>query len=83
MGRAACRLHEYQGVLASDPNRFNALLSVGRAAENLSERDVGANFYRTLLANCSGADGTALEELRHVRAEWKNRQFPSSLPDCA
>ena len=66
-GQSAEALHEYQGLLMSDPNRFNALLSAGRAAENLSERDVAANYYRTLLANCAGADGNALDALRHAR----------------
>jgi len=65
--RFAEALHEYQGVLASDPNRFNALLGAAQAAEALSERDVAANYYRTLLANCSGANGKGLEALRHAR----------------
>jgi tetratricopeptide (TPR) repeat protein len=60
-------LHEYQGVLASDPNRFNALLGAGRASEELGQRDVAANYYRTLLANCIAADGNALAALRHPR----------------
>jgi tetratricopeptide (TPR) repeat protein len=60
-------LHEYQGVLASDPNRFNALRGAGQAVEGLGERDVAANYYRTLLANCSGANGKAFEALRHPR----------------
>ena len=66
-GQFAQALHEYQGVLASDPNRFNALLAAGRAAEELGERDVAANYYRTLLANCSGANGRALQALRHAQ----------------
>jgi tetratricopeptide (TPR) repeat protein len=66
-GQFAEALHEYQGVLASDPNRFNALLAAGRAAEELGERDVAANYYRTLLANCSGANGSAVLALRHPR----------------
>jgi tetratricopeptide (TPR) repeat protein len=66
-GQFAEALHQYQGVLASDPNRFNALLGAGRAAEGLGERDVAANYYRTLLANCSSANGKALEALRHPR----------------
>jgi tetratricopeptide (TPR) repeat protein len=66
-GQFADALQQYQGVLASDPNRFNALLGAGRAAEALSERDVAANYYRTLLANCSGANGKALEALSHPR----------------
>jgi tetratricopeptide (TPR) repeat protein len=67
-GQFAEALHEYQGVLSSDPNRFNALLSAGHAAEKLGERDVAVNYYRTLLLNCAGADGKALEKLRHPRA---------------
>jgi hypothetical protein len=66
-GQFAEALHQYQGVLASDPNRFNSLLGAGRAAESLSERDVAANYYRTLLENCAGADGSALVALRHPR----------------
>jgi tetratricopeptide (TPR) repeat protein len=66
-GQFAEALHEYQGVLESDPNRFNALLSAGRAAEKLGQRDVAANYYRTLLENCAGAEGNALETLRHAR----------------
>jgi tetratricopeptide (TPR) repeat protein len=67
-GQFAGALSEYQGVLASDPNRFNALLAAGRAAEALGERDVAAKYYRTLLANCTSANGKALEALRHARA---------------
>jgi tetratricopeptide (TPR) repeat protein len=66
-GQFAEALHEYQGVLASDPNRFNALLAAGRAAEELDERDVAANYYRTLLENCARADGSALLALRRAQ----------------
>jgi hypothetical protein len=64
-GHAPEALKEYQASLASDPNRFNGLLGAGRAAEALSERDVAANYYRTLLANCTGANGNALVALHH------------------
>lgn len=67
-GQFANALHEYQGVLASDPNRFNALRGAGQAAEELGERDVAANYYRTLLGNCGGADGSALVALGHPRS---------------
>jgi hypothetical protein len=88
-GRFAESLHEYQGVLASDPNRFNALLGAGRAAESLSERDVAANYYRTLLANSAGADGSALVALRHAQmvvdeiasAPW-NASCSGTAPSC-
>jgi hypothetical protein len=66
-GKSDEALKEYQASLTSDPNRFNGLLGAGRAAERLSKRDVAAGYYRTLLANCSGANGNALIVLRHPR----------------
>jgi tetratricopeptide (TPR) repeat protein len=66
-GKADKALKEYRASLASDPNRFNGLLGAGRAAERLGERDVAAGYYRTLLANCASADGSALVALRHPR----------------
>jgi hypothetical protein len=71
-GKDGEALKEYQASLASDPNRFNGLLGAGRAAEGLGQRDLAANYYRTLLANCSRADGKALEALRHARAVTLN-----------
>jgi hypothetical protein len=64
-GNAKEALKEYQASLVSDPNRFNGLLGAGRAAEGLGERDVAADYYRRLLANCTGASGSALMALRH------------------
>jgi hypothetical protein len=66
-GNAGESLREYQASLKSDPNRFNGLLGAGQAAEALSERDVAANYYRILLANCRGANGGAMVALRHAR----------------
>jgi tetratricopeptide (TPR) repeat protein len=66
-GEFAEALHDYQASLASDPNRFNALLAAGQAAERLGERNVAAGYYRTLLANCTSANGNALVALRHPR----------------
>ncbi len=66
-GKADEALKEYQASLASDPNRFNGLLGAGRAAEELGKRDLAAKYYRTLLAICAGADGSALAALRHPR----------------
>ena len=66
-GNAGEALKEYQASLASDPNRFNGLLGAGRAAEALSKRELAANYYRALLANCSGANGKALVALRHAQ----------------
>jgi tetratricopeptide (TPR) repeat protein len=66
-GKAGEALKEYKASLASDPNRLNGLVGAGRAAERVGQRDAAANFYRTLLANCAGANGKALDALRHAR----------------
>jgi hypothetical protein len=67
-GKKSEALHEYQASLLSDPNRFNALLGAAHAAERLGQRQLAAGYYRTLLANCAGANGNALAELRHAQA---------------
>ena len=61
-------LHEYQLSLVSDPNRFNALLGAGRAAEQTGRRSLAIRFYRTLLSNCASANGSALTALSHARS---------------
>jgi hypothetical protein len=66
-GKAVEALKEYRASLISDPNRFNSLLGAGRALERLGDREAASGYYRTLLANCSGADGSALVALRHAR----------------
>jgi tetratricopeptide (TPR) repeat protein len=71
-------LKEYQASLTSDPNRFNGLLGAGRAAERLGESNVAANYYRTLLANCVGANGNALMVLRHPQIVVNEVARPAS-----
>jgi hypothetical protein len=66
-GKAVEALKEYRASLIRDPNRFNSLLGAGRAAERLGDREAASGYYRTLLANSSGADGNALVVLRHPR----------------
>jgi tetratricopeptide (TPR) repeat protein len=61
-------LTEYQTSLVSDPNRFNALLGAGEAAERLKKHNLAASYYRTLLANCTRATGEAVLELKHARS---------------
>jgi tetratricopeptide (TPR) repeat protein len=61
-------LTEYQTSLVTDPNRFNALLGAGEAAERLKKRKLAARYYRKLLANCTGATGEAVRELKHARS---------------
>jgi tetratricopeptide (TPR) repeat protein len=67
-GKFADALREYRVSLASDPNRFNALLGAGQSAERLGDREVAAKFYRAVLGNCSCASGPALRELEHARS---------------
>ncbi len=64
-------LREYQRVLVSDPNRFNALLGAGKAAERLGRRKLAVGYYRTLLANCKNASGAALKDLEYAQAAMK------------
>jgi tetratricopeptide (TPR) repeat protein len=64
-------LHEYQLSLVSDPNRFNALLGAGKAAEQLGRHELAVRYYRTLLANCAGASGAALKDLERAQAVMK------------
>jgi tetratricopeptide (TPR) repeat protein len=67
-GRFKEALTEYQASLISDPNRFNALLGAGEAAERVKKHKLAASYYRTLLANCNGATGEAVLELKHARS---------------
>jgi hypothetical protein len=66
-GRPAEALTEYRQTLFSDPNRFNALLGAGKAAEQLGRNRLAERYYRTLLANCRQADGAAIEQLPQAR----------------
>ena len=67
-GKPKEALQAYHASLQSDPNRFNALLGAGRAAELSGQPAVAARYYHTLLVNCAGADGAALGVLKHARA---------------
>jgi tetratricopeptide (TPR) repeat protein len=67
-GKAGESLQEYQASLITDPNRFNGLLGAAKAAEQLGRRKLAEHYYRTLLTNCVGANGSAIEALHHPRA---------------
>jgi tetratricopeptide (TPR) repeat protein len=66
-GQAAAALKHFKASLAVDPNRFNALLGAGRAAEQLGQQQEAAGYYRTLLANCPNANGAADRLLEPAR----------------
>ena len=51
-GRAADALKEYEASLASDPNRFNALLGAAHAAEELGRAPVAEKYYGKLTSRC-------------------------------
>jgi tetratricopeptide (TPR) repeat protein len=67
-GKTDKSLREYQASLKSDPNRLNGLFGAAKAAEQLGQRDLAVDYYRTLLANCTGANGEVMAELRHAQA---------------
>lgn len=67
-GNSAAALQEFQVSLKNDPNRFNALLAAGRAAEQLGQHAVALRYYRRLADQCAGATGPAVKELEHARA---------------
>jgi tetratricopeptide (TPR) repeat protein len=67
-GDTSRALEEYQRSLRDDPNRFNALLGAGEAAERLGRRALARYYYRMLLANCAAADGAASKQLEHASA---------------
>jgi len=58
-GRAADALKEYELSLASDPNRFNALLGAARAAEKLGRKAVATKYYKQLPVSSPHASGAA------------------------
>ena len=67
-GKVMEALQAYRASLLSDPNRFNALLGAGRAAELAGQPSLAAQYYRKLLANCTDANAAALDLLEHARA---------------
>lgn len=49
-------LAEYERSMKTDPNRFNALYSAGRAAELAQQWEKAKIYYATLLKNCEGSN---------------------------
>ena len=69
-------LEAYRKSLRTDPNRFNALLGAGAAAEQAGTGSVAARYYRAVLANCPEASGPARQQLAHARAIAGATQLP-------
>jgi hypothetical protein len=67
-GRPWDALHAYRISLHHDPNRFNALLGAGQAAERIGAQRLAARYYRAVLANCPEPSGPARQQLAHAAA---------------
>lgn len=67
-GRPQEALEAYRRSLRTDPNRFNALLGAGAAAEQAGAGSLAARYYRAVLASCPEASGPAREQLAHAHA---------------
>jgi tetratricopeptide (TPR) repeat protein len=50
-------LVEFEGVLRTAPNRFNALAGAARAAALSGNKEKAKKYYTQLLGNCENADG--------------------------
>ena len=66
-GKPKEALQAYELSLKTDPNRFNALLGAGQAAEQSGRRGLAREYYRQLLNNCAGATGPAARALENAR----------------
>jgi hypothetical protein len=72
-------LEEYKTVLKNAPNRFDALLGAGRAAEAAGNSADAQEFYVKLVEDCpQGADRPELAEARTVVA--RKIENPNSEP---
>src|SRR5262249_13357779 len=57
----ATGLTEFEAVLRTAPNRFNALAGAGRAAKLSGAKEKARKYYAQLLAMCADADGDRAE----------------------
>jgi hypothetical protein len=60
-------LVEFEASAAREPNRFNGLFGMARAAELSGNRDKARTLYARLVTLCARADGER-PELRHAKA---------------
>ena len=67
LDQPARALPEFEKVLRSSPNRFNAIYGAGRAAELCGDRKKAKERYSELLQLCGHADAQRLE-LQNARA---------------
>ena len=69
MKRPADALAEYKSVLKNAPNRFDALLGAGRAAQATGDRNDAQTYYAKLAEDCPAGDRPELTEVRTVLAK--------------
>jgi len=60
-------LTQFEAVLRTAPNRFNALAGAGRAAKLSGNDQKAKTYYQTMLAMCERADGDR-PELREAKS---------------
>jgi tetratricopeptide (TPR) repeat protein len=70
LDQPARALPEFEKVLQSSPNRFNAIYGAARAAELCRDRKTASEHYSTLLQLC-GHDGAERLEVQNARAFLK------------
>lgn len=66
-GQPAEALAQYRESLASDPNRFNALLGAIEAAKRSGQTSLAERYSRALQANCPHADGSAAKRVQQAQ----------------
>jgi tetratricopeptide (TPR) repeat protein len=57
-------LVEFQASLKSDPNRLNALIGAGKAAEGTGDKTLADKLYKTARTNLANADASGLARLK-------------------
>jgi len=68
--RPSDALNEYKIALKNAPNRFDALLGAGRAAQAAGDTSGAQSFYAKLTEDCpAGADRPELAEAKTVLAK--------------
>ena len=73
LDQPARALPEFEEVLRSSPNRFNAIYGAGRAAELCRDRKKAKARYSQLLQLCGHADAQRLE-LQNAQAFLETRR---------
>ena len=60
-------LAEFEATLEKEPGRFHALYGAARAAQLRGDREIGAKYFRQLLAVCAQADDPGRAEIQEAK----------------